>query len=79
VVVAHRPGAKQTPQRRRRSRPADRKPYRFDAAFDVFKRAEEQNQLWLYYTGLPGFDSVRADPRFAALVQSLGLPSEAGR
>jgi TolB-like protein/cytochrome c-type biogenesis protein CcmH/NrfG len=47
-----------------------------DAAFDVFKRAEEKNQLWLYYTGVPGFDPVRTDPRFAALVQRLGLPLE---
>jgi len=47
----------------------------FDAAFDVFKRAEEQNQLWLYYSGVPGFDPVRADPRFAALLARLGLPT----
>jgi TolB-like protein/Tfp pilus assembly protein PilF len=47
-----------------------------DAAFVVFKRAEEKNQLWLYYTGVPGFDPVRTDPRFAALVQRLGLPLE---
>jgi hypothetical protein len=45
-----------------------------DAAFEVFKRAEEKNQLWLYYSGVPGFDPVRTDPRFAALVQRLGLP-----
>jgi TolB-like protein/cytochrome c-type biogenesis protein CcmH/NrfG len=45
-----------------------------DAAFDVFKRAEEKNQLWLYYTGVPGFDPVRTDPRFAALCSRLGLP-----
>jgi TolB-like protein/Flp pilus assembly protein TadD len=46
-----------------------------DAAFDVFARAEEQNQLWLYYSGLPGFDLLRADPRWSALLARLGLPS----
>jgi tetratricopeptide (TPR) repeat protein len=45
-----------------------------DSAFEVFARAEEQNQLWLYYTGLPGFDSVRTDPRFAGQCSRLGLP-----
>ncbi len=45
-----------------------------DAAFEVFARAENGNQLWLYYTGLPGFDPLRADPRFAVLVARLGLP-----
>ncbi|HSF18899.1 MAG TPA: protein kinase [Vicinamibacteria bacterium] len=45
-----------------------------DAAFEVFARAEDEHQLWLYYTGLPGFDPLRADPRFAALVERLGLP-----
>jgi hypothetical protein len=45
-----------------------------DAAFEVLARAEGANQLWLYYTGLPGFDALRADPRFTALVERLGLP-----
>jgi TolB-like protein/cytochrome c-type biogenesis protein CcmH/NrfG len=45
-----------------------------DAAFDVFARAEEEHQLWLYYTGLPGFDLFRSDPRFKALCSKLGLP-----
>ncbi len=45
-----------------------------DAAFEVFARAEDQHQLWLYYTGLPGFDPLRTDPRFAELVERLGLP-----
>ncbi len=45
-----------------------------DAAFEVLARAENENQLWLYYTGLPGFDSLRADQRFDAHVECLGLP-----
>ena len=46
-----------------------------DAAFEVFARAEDEHQLWLYYTGLPGFDPVRTDPRFAALCSRLELPA----
>ena len=46
-----------------------------DAAFEVLARAEDECQLWLYYTGLPAFDPLRADPRFAALVSRLELPS----
>jgi serine/threonine-protein kinase len=45
-----------------------------DAAFEVLARAEEECQAFLYYTGLPGFDPLRADPRFAALQERLGLP-----
>jgi serine/threonine protein kinase len=46
-----------------------------DAAFEVFARAEDGNQLWFYYAGLPGFDPLQADPRVAALVARLGLPN----
>jgi serine/threonine-protein kinase len=49
-----------------------------DAAFEVLSRAEDAYQLWLYYTGLPGFDPLRADPRFAALLARLELPPEGG-
>ncbi|MDQ5872753.1 MAG: hypothetical protein M3547_11190, partial [Acidobacteriota bacterium] len=44
-----------------------------DAAFEVLARAEEECQVFLYYTGLPGFDPPRADPRFGALLERLGL------
>ncbi len=44
-----------------------------DAAFEVMARAENENQANLYYTGFPGFDALRADPRFAAFRERLGL------
>jgi hypothetical protein len=44
-----------------------------DAAFEVVARAEEECLAYLYFTGLPGFDSLRGDARFAALEERLGL------
>ncbi len=46
-----------------------------DAAFEVVARAEEECLAYLYFTGLPGFDPLRGDPRFAALQKLLGLSS----
>ena len=46
-----------------------------DAAFEVLARAEEEYQGLLCYTGLPGFDPLREDPRFGALLERLGLSS----
>jgi Flp pilus assembly protein TadD len=44
-----------------------------DAAFDVVARAEEECVAYLYFTGLPGFDPIREDPRFRAFEARLGL------
>jgi len=45
-----------------------------DAAFEVLERAEEECVAYLYFTGLPGFDPLRADPRFHEFLGRLGLP-----
>ena len=47
-----------------------------DAAFEVVARAEEEQMAYLYFTGLPGFDPIRRDPRFGALLARLGLRAE---
>ena len=44
-----------------------------DEAFEVLGRAEAEYQGMVSYTGLPGFDSLRADPRFKALQERLEL------
>ena len=45
-----------------------------EGAFEVLARAEEECLAYLYFTGLPGFDPIRADPRFEALLERLELP-----
>jgi TolB-like protein/Flp pilus assembly protein TadD len=44
------------------------------AAFDVLERAEKEWQPLLPLMGLPGFDPLRADPRFTAIQERIGLP-----
>ena len=44
-----------------------------DAAFELLGRAEEECQALLCYTGWPGFDPLRADPRFNRLLERLAL------
>jgi TolB-like protein/Tfp pilus assembly protein PilF len=46
-----------------------------DAAFEVIARAEGERQAFLNYTGLPGFDPLRGDDRFALLEERLGRPT----
>jgi TolB-like protein/Tfp pilus assembly protein PilF len=45
-----------------------------DAAFARLEQAEDEYQAFLYFTGLPAFDPLRADPRFTALLARLDLP-----
>jgi TolB-like protein/tRNA A-37 threonylcarbamoyl transferase component Bud32 len=47
-----------------------------DEAFELLERAQEELHPFLCFTGLPGLDPFRADPRFAALLEELGLPVE---
>jgi TolB-like protein/Flp pilus assembly protein TadD len=49
-----------------------------DAAFEVLDQLLEEKNLVIIFTGLPGFDPLRTDPRFAAVVERLGLPAAAG-
>ena len=44
-------------------------------AFEVLEAAEREGHLFLVLTRLPGFDPLRNDPRFGALVDRLGLPT----
>ena len=45
-----------------------------DAAFARLEQAEAEYQAFLYFTGLPAFDPLRADARFTALLARLELP-----
>ncbi|PYS97823.1 MAG: hypothetical protein DMF63_18565 [Acidobacteria bacterium] len=45
-----------------------------DAAFDLLARAQDEFQAYVLYLGMPGFDSLREDPRFDELTRRLNFP-----
>lgn len=45
-----------------------------DSAFDLLARAQDEFQAHVLYLGLPGYDTLRDDPRFDELASRLKLP-----
>lgn len=45
-----------------------------DAAFDLLAQAQDEFQAYALYLGMPGFDTLRDDPRFEELTRRLHLP-----
>ena len=44
-----------------------------DEAFELLAKAIDEAQAFAYYTGLPTFDRLRGDPRFAEIMRRAGL------
>jgi TolB-like protein/Flp pilus assembly protein TadD len=46
-----------------------------DEAFSLLARAQDELQAYVLYLGMPGFDTLRDDPRFEELTRRLNFPA----